>query len=71
MGIASYIYKPSPSLADRQCCGFGGLLSLPLYQIGGLVLFRGDRRCYGGGLGMGILRGGFMVVCGGAGLLGL
>ena len=46
-------------------------LFLSLYQIGGLVLFRGDRRCYGGGFGMGILRGGFMLVCGGAGLLGL
>ena len=37
---------------------------LPLYQIGGLVLFRGDRRRYGGGFGMGILRGKYMVVCG-------
>ena len=46
-------------------------LFLPLYQIGGLVLFRGDRQCYGSGFGMGFLRGGFMVVCGGAGLLGL
>ena len=30
-----------------------------------MVLFRGDRRCYGGGFGMGILHGGSMVVCGG------
>ena len=28
-------------------------------------MFRGDWRCYGGGFGMGILRGGSMVVCGG------
>ena len=34
-------------------------------------MFRGDQRCYGGGFGMGILRGGSMVVCGGASLLGL
>ena len=40
-------------------------LFLPLYQIGGLVLFCGDRRCYDGGFGMGILCGGSMVVCGG------
>ena len=40
-------------------------LFLPLYQIDGLVLFHGDRRCYGGGFGMGILRGGSMVVSGG------
>ena len=35
---------------------------LLLYQIGGLVLFCGDQRCYGGGFGIGILRGGSMVV---------
>ena len=40
-------------------------LFLPFYQIGGLVFFRGDRQCYGGGFGMGILHGGSMVVYGG------
>ena len=25
-----HICKPSPSLLDRQCCGFGGLLSFSL-----------------------------------------
>ena len=69
MGIASANVLPLSqigSVVDRWFALFP-----PLYQIDGLVLFRGDRQCYGSGFGMGFLHGGSMVVCGGAGLLGL